>query len=517
METATPGLPDLKRQFPLAMNSASAALPLFRQTKGNGVGQKLLILDVGSSALKAVLFDRSGAVAASAAEPLATRTGVDHSVEQDADDWWLAVRAAVAKLPSRDEIEAIALTGSMQNVIALSSEGKPLGPAVLYSDRRLEADSIESLRQQLPQDYATRTGNHLDPAHCILKLMRFERFYPGHKLGNVGTFLFGAKDAVIHRLTGKAVIDPTTATTTGLYNIATGDWDGELLAATAVRIEQLPRILPAQRCVGSVLDGPAQQLGLRAGTLVVNGAGDGAAATWGAFADQPNAAYAYLGTTGWVAATMALEHAKPPRDSYTLADPVHPDRAIVISPLLNAGSALDWLAEMTSLPVEKLLEQAGNEGPAPLFLPYLLGERSPFEDQSVRGAFLGLDRNHGPGALCRSVLEGIAFAVRHNLEAANLPPTPLTVIGGGARSLLQLHYLADVLGRPMTAPAASQDMPALGIYRMLAKMIDFAPIEAFQGSVVVQPRAEHVARSDQRFKTYLSASQFARDIAKNLA
>ncbi len=214
---------------------------------------------------------------------------------------------------------------------------------------------------------------------------------------------------------------------------------------------------------------------------------------------------------------MALADVDPPRDISTLAVPIHSDRAILISPFLNAGSALEWLAAITSIPVETLLENAEQEGPAhPLFLPYLSGERAPFEDQAVRGAFLGLDRNHWPGALCRSLLEGIAFAVRHNLETAGLPSAPLTAIGGGARSSLLRQVLADSLGQTVTWPSAGREMPALGVYRMVAPKLGFAPVERHLDAEAVRPRSSETERIGRRYRAYLEASRFARTLSPSL-
>jgi xylulokinase len=475
---------------------------------------QLLVLDVGTSALKAVLFDRTGAVTAAASAPIATKTATDRSAEQSVDDWWQAAVAAAAKLPGRDSVAAVALTGSMQNLIALSPDGVPAGPAILYSDRRLDGDEVDALQSRLPADYATRTGNRLDPAHTILKIMRLERYLPTGR--DALHFLFGAKDAVIHHMTGKMVIDPTTATTTGLFNISDTRWDAELMAAACIKQDHLPKILRADAVAGKLLDVPAKALGLQPGIPVFNGAGDGATATWGALADRPASAYVYIGTTGWVAETMALSEAAPPRDIYTLADPIHTDRAILIAPFMNAGSALEWLSEVTSVAVETLLANAEEEAPGPLFLPYLSGERAPFEDQAVRGAFLGLDRNHRPGALCRALLEGIAFAVRHNLETAGLPTAPLTAIGGGARSPLLRQILADSLGRRVSWPPASREMPALGVYRMVAPKLGFSPVEEHHDAAAVEPRPREITRTEQRYQAYLEATRFARTLSSSL-
>lgn len=488
---------------------------------GGGLARNLLAIDIGSSALKAVLFGDGGAIRAIASRPVTTRTGADRSQEQDPAGWWSALAAALGDIADKESVSALVFTGSMQNLIPLTADGRPAGPAVLYSDRRLEEAEIAALERRLPEDYARRTGNRLDPAHTILKLMRRERFVrDGTGPGGI-RWAFGAKDAVTMRLTGCAATDPTTASTTGLMDIAARAWDETLLATSGVAGESLPDILPADAVVGEVLPEPAREIGLPAGIPVFNGAGDAAAATWGAFADRPGAAYAYLGTTGWVAATLSMADAAPPRDIYTLADPVANDRAVIISPFLTAGAAVDWVGELTGRPIETLLAEARLQDEAPggvLFLPYLSGERAPFEDQRVRGAFLGLDRGHGAGALAYAVMEGIAFAIRHNLETAGLPPSPLTVIGGAARDPLQRQLLADALKREIATPDDGQEMTALGVLRMVAAKAGLSvDDDVLAGAMkTVTPRDARSRRTDKRYEAYLAASRFAREQAGRL-
>ncbi|WP_025031346.1 FGGY family carbohydrate kinase [Nitratireductor aquibiodomus] len=484
------------------------------------MSRAVLAIDIGSSALKAVLFSQDDAMLATRSAAISTASGADRSQTQDPADWWAALVSALADMPHREDIEALVFTGSMQNLIVLSPEGEALAPVALYSDRRLDEDEIAALQAHLPGDYAQRVGNHPDPAHTIFKLMRLDRFAPD--LPDEHRFFFGAKDAVTFRLTGRAAIDPTVASTTGLMNIAERCWDAELLATAGVEASRLPEILPADEIVGPLRAEAAAALGLVAGMPVFNGAGDAAAATWGAAADEPGRAYAYLGTTGWVAATLTMQDAAPPRDIYTLADPVHPDRAIIISPFLTAGAAMDWLAEITGESVESLLKAAetvDDARAAPLFLPYLSGERAPFEDQRVRGAFLGLDRTHGKGAMAGAVLEGVAFAIRHNLETAGLPPSPLTIIGGAARDALQRRTLASVLKREIAFPDASQEMTALGGLRMIAAKAGLS-LAAMDAPPVLAPDtthdAPHAERCDSRYEAYLAASRFAREQARRM-
>jgi xylulokinase len=479
----------------------------------------ILAIDLGTSVLKAVLFDPAGRLVATASRPIAT-LGSGGVQEQDPQSWWEAARAALAQLPGRHGIGAIVLTGSMQNLIVCDRAGKPLAPAVLYSDRRMDAAAVDALSARLPGDYAQRTGNRLDPAHVVLKLLAPGRFLPEAARNGARRLLFGAKDALILRMTEgeAAIVDPTTASTTGLMSIDDREWDEGLIAICDADPAELPRIVPADAVVGHLAAAPAAELGLATGLPILCGAGDAAAATWGAFADRPGTAYAYLGTTGWVAATQAMHDARPPRDIYTLADPVHRDRAVLISPFLTAGAALDWAAALAGFAVDRLLAEAAavEEGTAPpLFLPYLGGERAPFEDSRVRGAFLGLDRSHGPGAMGLAVVEGIAFAVRHNLETAGLPPAPLTVIGGAARTALQQQVLADVLDREIRVPADGQELTAFGALRMAAATLGLALDESPDGRIV-RPRPERRDRAERRYEAYLAASSFARQQAEAL-
>lgn len=475
----------------------------------------ILVADVGTSGLKAVLFGLDGSVVASAVEPIATRHGANGEHEQDPEGWWRALVDVIRALPDTRTVTAMAFSGSMQNLIALHADGRPAAPAVLYSDQRLSTDDVSGLAAKLPADYGRRVGNRPDGAHTILRLMARQRY--DLPAGGV-RWTFGAKDTLMFRLTGRLVIDATVASTTGLMDFSSRRWDHELLGIAGVDEGSLPAIEAANSIVGRISAGAAAETGLPAGIPVFNGAGDAAAATWGAMADEPGAAYCYLGTTGWVAATVRSDDGALPRDIYTLADPLRADCAIVISPFLTAGAAMDWLAATTGQNIEQLCERAAKHDAAPgrpLFLPYLGGERAPFQDRDVRGAFLGLGQTSDAGALALAVMEGIAFAVRHNLEAAGLPGSLLTAIGGGIRHPLQQQVLADVLDRDIRVLADSEATTAAGIMRMVANS---AGIKADVASrhTIVKPRPQRVQHHGRRYDAYLSAASMARTLAARL-
>ncbi|MCX5495065.1 FGGY family carbohydrate kinase [Kaistia dalseonensis] len=480
-------------------------------------GESVLVIDVGTSSVKAVLFDGGGRLLRASDHPVETLAPHPGWAEQDPRGWWQATIEAVRALEITAMPLAVTLTGSMQNVIALDSEGASLRPAILYSDARVGPDEIAALKTYLPVDFERRIGNRSEPALCLFALDWLLRHEPG-MMASVERLLFGAKDAVIHRMTGRAVVDPTCATTTGLMNLAARSWDAEILGALGLSPAVLPDILDADALVGPLLPGPAAALGLEEGIPVYVGAGDGGATAWGTASEAHDRPHAYLGTTGWIAATMPLNVARPPRDAYTLAAPVKTD-VIVISPFLAAGLAIDWFAGIAGRPVAELYAAAETidaEPPEVLFLPYLIGERAPFFDRAVRGSFLGLDRQHGAEALAYAVLEGLAHAIRDNLDALPIRPSTIALAGGVAGSLTVARLIADVTGATVTVPSASRIVTAYGAFRLVAPVLGLTTNDG-EAETLVAPRPERAERAARRFAAYRLSTAQARSLATYLA
>ena len=478
--------------------------------------EAVLILDIGTSSVKAVLFDGHGGVLASADHPVATSAPAPGLAEQAAEDWWQAAARAIEALGIDRPVDAITLTGSMQNVLLLGSDGAPLRPAILYSDARVDAARLAAVGAELPDDFTARIGNAADPALCLYRLDWLHEHEPD-VMAATGRILFGAKDAVILRMTGRAVIDPATATTTGLMNLAARSWDNAILAAIGLAPSLLPDILDADALAGPLLPEAATALGLPSGIPVHVGSGDGGATAWGTASEAHDRPHAYLGTTGWIAAAMPLETAAPPRASYTLASPVGRD-VVVIAPFLAAGLALDWFAGIAGRSVPELYAAAGTHDPEPptaLFLPYLIGERAPFVDRRVRGAFLGLDGGQAVEALAYAVLEGLAFAIRDNLDALPVRPRAIVLAGGVAGAGVVAQLVADVIGADVEVPPESRLVTAYGAYRMLAPVIGAAAAPDV-GCRIVSPRPERAARAERRFAAYRRATEAARALAADL-
>jgi xylulokinase len=481
--------------------------------------ENVLVIDAGTSSLKAALIDRSGGVVASSAidAPSAPSRQPGWS-EQDPEAWWRAAIAAVRGLALTAAPAAVALTGAMQNVILLDRVGAAVRPAILYSDARVDENDMSRLAALLPADFEQIIGNRATPALCLYRLDWLARHEP-EAMARCARLLFGSKDYLIHKMTGRAIVDPTTASTTGMMALSERQWAPAIFAAFGLSAALLPEILAADAFAGALEENSAAALGLPAGLPVFAGAGDVGATAWGSFSDAYDRPHAYLGTTGWISATMPLAQAAPPRDAYCLAAPVGSD-VIVVSPFLAAGLAIDWFADAVGRPVAALYAEAEQRDATPpqaLFLPYLIGERAPFADRAVRGAFFGLDSKDDAPALAYAVLEGLAHAIRDNLDALPIAPKSIALAGGVAGSLTVARLIADVTGCDVIAPDDSRIITAYGAWRLMAPHLGFDLAAASSESARIAPRPERAERARRRFAAYRQAAANARMLAKALA
>ena len=469
----------------------------------------IVSLDLGTSALKAIRFGDDGTILSSRSRPVSTH-GSGGRREQDPDEWWAAATELLGETLNEGPTGAIALSGTMQNLIPTGADGSAAGPAILYSDARVTAERRRELERRLPADLPARIGNRPDNAQPVFKLMEAAGPRPDH-------WHFGAKDVLIERLTGERVVDPTVATTTGLMDVRTRDWDDELLDAAGLPRAALPAIVPGDRTVGRTGGEWVERAGLPAGVPVVCGAGDAGASAWGAGAEGDGGTHLYVGTSGWVA--LALERVPDdlPRDTYVLAMPTG-GGALQIAPVITAGAAIEWAAATTGRGVAEAFEAVRERGvrpDGPLFLPYLHGERSPFEDGAVRGAFLNLDASHGPDDLFVAALEGVGHALRHCAEALGARASGITAIGGAFRAAAMVRIVATAFGAPIRVAPHPAEATAFGAARLARRALglnDFParPARATQHGDDDRRESEGASR---RYGAYRHASGQLRELA----
>lgn len=488
-------------------------------------GATSIVLDVGTGAVKAAVLDPAGRIAAQATAALETRTGSGGVMEQDAEAWFLGAGEAVRALVDSGATAGasrLILTGQMQDLTLADEQGRPLRPTLLYGDVRAR-DEAEEVRERLGDERLRAwTGNDQDAGGLLAKLRWLRRHEPSRLHAARHVFL-GAADALAFRLTGVAKCDTTTASTTGTMRLDTRgplpDEAFHALGLAGVR-ERLPRFVPGGSRVGE-LGAAAAGWGLPPGLPVHLGPGDAGATTVGAGAGEPGPVSGYVGTSGWVAFS-ARGRGDPDKGVFTLAHPAA-GATIQIAPLLTAGGNLAWASRAVGdgAGYGELVERALDRPPGRLlYLPYLQGERSPFRDPYVRGAFLGLDPATTRDDLLRAVLEGVALAYRHALEAL-LPAsdaTELVLTGGGTRSAGWCRLFATVTRRPVRVQDAPEAVGLRGALRSVqvaaGERDDYRlPVEG----EVVEPDPRLAERYDALYAVFRDAHGGLGDLSRRLA
>ena len=407
-----------------------------------------LVLDIGTTELKGALMNSEGVIQEESSRPNQTYTPSSGFEEQEAENWWEKACEILSELGSGKNIGAIGLTGQMQNLVLLDEHGDLLQSVILYSDQRAvkEAQELSDLDNSL--QIQQQTGNEQGPSSVLCKLMWLKKNSPEtyEKSSNI---MLGAADFISARLTGKFCTDTTTASTTGLMHLTERQWlDSELFQNVGISDckPKLPLLVSGGSEIGPLLSEKASRLGLKSGIPVFLGPGDAGANTIGSGCGNPGKAYAYCGTSGWVAFSEK-KPANPNSGVITLSHP-NPGFFIQVAPLMTAGGNFDWFKDLMEYSShEELINNALAAPPSKLlYLPYLKGERSPFIDPLARGALIGLESESDRKYIGRAVLEGVCLAFRHCLMAlCEEIPQRLILSGGTSRSQSFCQLFSDVL------------------------------------------------------------------------
>ncbi|MAG29607.1 MAG: xylulokinase [Deltaproteobacteria bacterium] len=427
-------------------------------------------IDLGTSAVKALVVGEDGSVISTAQAPLDVSRPQPLWSEQDPEDWWRAVEAAVGDLSAQGAtagVRAIGLSGQMHGATFLDAADQPLRPAILWNDGR----SAEACRTLEAKEPASRriTGNLAMPGFTAPKLLWLREHEP-EVAAKVRRVLL-PKDYVRLRMTGEAISDCSDASGTLWLDVARRAWSDEMLAACGLDKAAMPALVEGSAEGGRLRPEVAQAWGMDV-LPVAGGAGDQAAGAVGAGVIDPGRASLSLGTSGVLFAADDTFRPNPERAAHGFCHAL-PQRWHQMSVILSAASCLTWVTKATGARHEAALlaeiEQADRFDPRLLFLPYLSGERTPHNDPEATGVFVGLSHESDRAALGRAVLEGVAFAfadAQDVLIEAGACLDEVAVIGGGARSPLWGRILASALGRPLVYRDAAEVGPALGAARL---------------------------------------------------
>lgn len=419
-------------------------------------------VDIGTGSSKAVVVDETGSILTSATRPHRTSSPRPGWFEHDAETvWWDDFRALLAELlpgVRADGIHAVCVSGIGPVVLLADADGRPVRSAILYGIDTRAQQEINELTATFGTDaLLERCGNLLTSQAVAPKLAWVARHEPD--VWQLARRWYSASGYVVGRLTGEYVVDHYTASTSDpLYDLRKLDWWPHAWDVVAPTIDRPGLAWPGE-VVGSVLPGMADATGLSAGTPVVAGTVDAMAESYSIGCRHTGDTMVMYGSTLFLIETVASPATH--RGLWSATGRTG-ETFSVAAGMAASGLVATWFADLVGQDVGALVEEAAAVAPGSdglVLLPYFAGERTPLFDPEARGCWLGLTLGHGRAHLFRSSLEGVAYGVRHNIEAmieAGATPRRLVAVGGGTRGSLWTQIVSDVTNLP-------QDLPSLTI------------------------------------------------------
>ena len=439
-------------------------------------GPYVIGCDVGSQGTNTALYTAGGTLVASAYAPYEVSFSQPGWAEQDPHEWTRALHSTISRVlrhvpEGPSAVKAISFASQLDGMVVCDANGKPLRAAMIWMDRRAEAQAADLATRMSRQDFYHHAGANLDSSHAVFKALWVRDEEPAvyaraAKLMPPGSF-------VLFQAAGVVAVDYSNASSLALLDPRSRAWSQPILDAVDIRSEMLPELAPGTQPVGRVTASFAAATGLAPNTVVVVGCGDEMAATLGAGVFAPGEVCDVVGTAEPVCAVSA-----EPREDPTMLVECHPhadpDGWLLENPGFVSGGNLRWWRDHFCLN-EKDAEARGDgdaydaitgaaAGVAPgaeglIFLPCMQGAMAPEWNGAARGVFFGLTLAHTKAHLTRAVLEGSAFALRDILEAmrnAGLQAHRLTMVGGGAKGALWRQIKADVTGLPVRVPVSTE-------------------------------------------------------------
>ncbi len=473
-------------------------------------------IDLGTSAVKAILLRDDGTIAAQASAPLDVSRPHPTWSEQNPEHWWTAANDAVRQLREANkgglaDVKSVGLSGQMHGATILDEKDKVLRPAILWNDGRsgLECVELEATCPKLRQI----TGNMAMPGFTAPKLVWVRKHEPKifKKIGKV----LLPKDYLRFRMTGDHASDMSDSAGTLWLDVGGRHWSDIVLDACGLGRVHMPKLFEGSAPTGTLLPEVAASWGMNA-VPVAGGGGDQAAGAIGAGVIAPGQAFVSLGTSGVYFVADSAYRPNPAGGVHTFCHAL-PKTWHQMAVILSAAACVSWVTQITKAENEAALmaeletaaKKKGRFDNAPIFLPYLSGERTPHNDPNARGLFFGLSHDTERADLAYAVLEGVAFALADGQAALLDAGTRLgdvSVIGGGSRGAFWGQILADVLWRPLTYREAADVGPALGAARLarlaVTKDTPAAVCTAPPVQRVVEPRADNAKTIERRYDMY---------------
>ena len=432
----------------------------------------LLGIDIGTSACKAAVMNLDGRVIAQATSAYPVYYPAPGYVEQNPEEWWEGVCLAIREILSTGKVNAndivgIGLDGQSWSAIPIDKKGNVLHNTPIWMDTRA-SDLCKSVTEKVGFDRIfSISGNSFEPSYTTPKILWFKEIKP-QLYKNTYKFL-QSNSYIAFRLTGAITQDSSQGYGLHMFNMEKGTYDDKLCEELGVDKEKLPDIYPSHQVIGEVTREAAEVTGLKQGIPVVAGGLDAACGTLGAGVYKVGQTQEQGGQAGGMSICVdrALSHPK-----LILSSHVVPDLWLLQGGTVGGGGAVKWFSEqlgageaaqakLQGTSVFKIMDDEAatiSEGSDGLiFLPYMAGERSPLWDKNAKGVFFGLGYDKTRAHMIRSVMEGCAYALYHNMKTAEesgVKSGILNAMGGAANSRLWTQIKADVTATPIQVPAS---------------------------------------------------------------
>lgn len=438
-------------------------------------------VDCGTSGTKTVLFDENGEVIASKTIEYPMYQPKNGYAEQNPEHWADAMLRTIKCVVSdsrinKDDIKGIGISGQMHGLVMLDKDNKILRNAIIWCDQRTEAEVCEMNQRAGEQKLIEITANPALTGWTAAKILWVKNNEP--QIYEKCRHILLPKDYLRFILTGEYATDVSDASGMQLLDIRKRNWSSEICHLLGIDMEYLPKVYESCKITGTLRKNIAETLGLNENTIVVGGAGDNAAAAVGTGVVKDEKAFTTIGTSGVVFAHTSSISIDPKGRVHTCCAAI-PDTWHVMGVTQGAGLSLKWFrdnfciseketahlcgvdeyylmdkeAETVSIGAEKLL-----------YLPYLMGERTPHLDPNARGVFFGLSAIHTKKHMLRAVMEGVSYSLRDCVEVfkeMNIKVSDMMTCGGGGSSPLWRSMLADLYGCSVKT-SFSKEGPALG-------------------------------------------------------
>lgn len=415
---------------------------------------RLLGIDLGTSAVKAVVVDDSGRRLGFGAADIPIETPAPGWAEQRVEDWHTAAYRAVQRaLADAGEggVDGVGIAGQMHGTVLLDRGGRPIGPAIIWPDQR-SASVLAWMIQRIGAEHLVGVTGTLPAAGFQgPTLVWLQRHAPEALAASDRVVL--PKDALRLMFGRQIATDPTDASGTGLFDVRRRMWSIEVIRALGLNNVSLAPVEEPHAVAALLEPAVARPLGLAGGTPIAIGCADQVAQAIGGGLIDPGVASLTVGTGGQLLIPLDAPTIDAAGRLHTFCH-APADRWYMLGATLAAGLSLRWLRQLVGgASYDELVEAArtvpaGAEGL--IFLPYLVGERSPIMDPAARAGFIGLQLRHTRGHLVRAVLEGVAFSLRATVETAEAAGARfdhLIAAGAGMANPVWRQIVANVLGR----------------------------------------------------------------------